>query len=123
MPSGPGIERLENRAQLPSKRQRVFDAHGHLREHLPFDKGVSLQLPQLLSKHFPRNPGHLGAQNGEAGGYRIAHQPPENYGLPTSADKDQEFLNGTQAGDAFGARFNVPAERVTRYLFGSWYPA
>jgi hypothetical protein len=50
------------RSFLPNGVNEYSDAHKHVREHLPFDKAVSLRLPQLLIKRFLRNPGNLGAR-------------------------------------------------------------
>src|ERR1700679_261979 len=52
----PGIELLQDRPKLASERgRRVFNAHRHLREHLPFDKTIPLKFSQLLRQYLLRD--------------------------------------------------------------------
>ena len=102
--SRPGIKCPENWTQLCSKPgQRVFNADGHLCEHLPLDKSVPLKFPQLLGQDFLRDLRHFLAQSSKSKRRSTIRQPPEDYRLPAAANEAQQVLNRTLAHDAFGA--------------------
>ena len=97
----------EANRQRDVRRGNVVDSMmRHSREHLSFDKSVPLKFSQLLRQYLLRDSRHALPEKFEPERLTGAHEPPENDGLPASANQDEQLLDRTLADNTFSTHFN-----------------